>query len=498
MADLSHLLPEILYSSKDSGTSKQISKWVKDGVLKKLAPRVYTSRINEDPEAIVRRNLFNIIGHLYPGILVSHRSAFEFEPTRTGKLFLTYSHSRKIPLPGVILEVMEGPGPTTGDNQLAPGLFVSGQARAYLENLQLSRKPGADSKTLTLPEIEERIEKIIRIREEAGINQIRDDAKIIAKPLGMDAELGKFSKLISAILNTNPLHKLSSPTAIARKFGKPYDPARIVLFNTLFKALNQPFKNRPDHNLELKAFRNFAFFESYFSNYIEGTEFEVNEAKQIISSGKPMPTRDDDSHDILGSYKIMSDQHGMRLTPSNPDELMQILQYRHQIMLISREKASPGQFKDKNNRAGTTDFVDSELVRGTLIQGFNNYQNLHDPFAKAIYMHFMISEVHPFLDGNGRVSRVMMNADLVRANQTRIIIPTVYREDYIGAVKKLTKQQDPSAYIRMMDRAWLFSSTIIGPDMDKMQSQLERSNAFMEPNDGAKLEIVEAVDHLSR
>ncbi|HZY39743.1 MAG TPA: Fic family protein [Mucilaginibacter sp.] len=490
MADLSHLLPEIVFASKESATSKQISKWVKDGTLKKLAPRVYTSRTKEDPEAIVKRNLFTIIGHLYPGILLSHRSAFEFEPTKTGKLFLTNSHNRKIQLPGVVLEVMRGPGPTAGDNQLAPGLFVSSHARAYMENLQPSRKPGPDSKTLTLPEIEERIEKVIRIREETGINQIRDDAKIIAKPLGMEQELSKFNKLVSAILNTNPSHILNSPVALARKFGKPYDPGRIDLFNILFKALNEPFNSYPDRNTEVNAFRNFAFFEAYFSNYIEGTEFEVDEAKQIISTGKPLATRDGDSHDILGSYKIMSDQQGMRLTPTNPDELIQILQYRHRVMLISREKANPGQFKDKNNRAGTTDFVDNELVRGTLIQGFNNYQNLQDPFAKALYMHFMISEVHPFLDGNGRVSRVMMNAELVKANQTRIIIPTVYRDDYIGAVKKLTKQQDPSAYIRMMVRAWQFSATIIGPEMGTMQSQLERSNAFLEPDQG-RLQIIE-------
>ena len=45
----------------------------------------------------------------------------------------------------------------------------------------------------------------------------------------------------------------------------------------------------------------------------------------------------------------------------------------------------------------------------------------------------MISEVHPFNDGNGRIARVMMNAELVRADQSRIIVPTVFREDYILA-----------------------------------------------------------------
>ena len=44
----------------------------------------------------------------------------------------------------------------------------------------------------------------------------------------------------------------------------------------------------------------------------------------------------------------------------------------------------------------------------------------------------MVNEIHPFLEGNGRIARVTMNAELVRAKQTRMTIPTVYRGDYLG------------------------------------------------------------------
>ena len=60
----------------------------------------------------------------------------------------------------------------------------------------------------------------------------------------------------------------------------------------------------------------------------------------------------------------------------------------------------------------------------------------------------------------------MMNAELVKHGQTKIIIPTVYRDDYMLALRLLTRQQDPSAYVKMMMRAHEFSSTIIGDDMD--------------------------------
>lgn len=122
--------------------------------------------------------------------------------------------------------------------------------------------------------------------------------------------------------------------------------------------------------------------------------------------------------------------------------------------------------------------MDHQLVCGTLITGFDFYRALTDPFAKAAYMMFMISEVHPFADGNGRIARIMMNAELVNTEQTRIIIPTVYRKDYLGALRQLSRRKLPDTYIRMLQRVQLFSATIIGEDMDQMQLVLEKSKAF--------------------
>src|SRR5690606_32782512 len=146
-------LQEVIFSSSNPEVSRTIGKLEKSGKLKKIAPRVYTPNLNEDPAEIVRRNLFRIIGQLYPGILLSHRSALEYRPTRTGDIFLTLTHNRKVRLPGVTLNIMRGPGVTDGDNLFTDGLYVSGQERALLENLQESRKVGGESKTLPLPEI---------------------------------------------------------------------------------------------------------------------------------------------------------------------------------------------------------------------------------------------------------------------------------------------------------------------------------------------------------
>jgi len=151
--------------------------------------------------------------------------------------------------------------------------------------------------------------------------------------------------------------------------------------------------------------------------------------------------------------------------------------------MSSRLDKKPGLFKDKNNFAGSTAFVDINLVRGTLEQSFGFYSALDHPFAKAAYIMFVISEVHPFLDGNGRIARVMMNAELVKAEQSKIIIPTVYREDYMGALKKFTKQRKCDTYIKMLQRAHQFSANVYDDNMDNMQEYLTSCKAFIEDSD---------------
>ena len=483
-------LQEVVFSSSNPTISKQISKWEKEKKLRKIAPRIYSGNLIDNEEVIIRRNLFTILGKLYPGSVLSHRSALEFKPTLGGHIFLTYTYTKKITLPGIIIRFMEGPGPIEGDNLFSGELYVSQMERALLENMQVSRYPGPESKTLSLPEIEDRLETVIRVKGEGGLNELRDKARGIAESLGMQSEYEKLNKVISALLNTKSSKILSSPIAMARAFGNPYDPARLPLFEKLFIELKQQvFKNMPERNITDQSFRNVAFFESYFSNYIEGTEFELADAKKIIETDTPMPDRDEDSHDILGTYHLVSNRTEMNIIPGNSAELLQILLYRHKILLSARVSKKPGEFKDKNNRAGETHFVDHTLVRGTLIKGFDFYQALTDPFARAAYIMFLISEVHPFLDGNGRTARVMMNAELVKQGQSKIIIPTVYRDDYMGALRRLSRLQDPSAYIRMLQRAHEFTSTIVGDNMDEMQKHLEASNAFKEHSE-AKLKII--------
>jgi fido (protein-threonine AMPylation protein) len=476
-------LQEIIVASKEK--TKEIKKLEKGGLIRKIAPRLYTSSLEEPPERVIRRNWYRILSDMYPGAFLSHRSALERMPTPGGHIYLTYTYTDIISLPGLTIHFFKGPEPTEGDDLFFGNLKASGLPRAYLENLQSSRGSGEESKALSRQQLEERLENYLRVKGETALNEVRDRAKAIAPALGMEKEAELLNQLTTGLLGTGFTKNLVSPVARARVLGEPLDPDRMQLFESLYEQLiAKDFPDYPDQNKTAISYRNFAFFESYFSNYIEGTEFTLEEAKSIISSGMPLPARDEDSHDVLGTYEIVSNRKEMALQPKDADHFLQLLKERHGMLLHARIAKKPGEFKDRNNRAGTTEFVDWQLVTGTLKKGFEWYTLLQHPFARAAYMMFLISEVHPFLDGNGRVSRVMMNVEMGAAGLSKMIIPTVFRDDYMGALKKLTKQRNADAYIRMLLRSWEFSSTIHGDSLETMEQHLRQSHAFLLPKDG--------------
>jgi Fic/DOC family len=481
-------MSELIFGSADRQENYKISKMLKEKKLRKIAPRIYSINLEENPAEIIRRNILKILGNLYSDSILSHRSAFEFKPTSTNQIFVTYSYTRKIKLPGVTINFLEGKGPIEGDQRFVDNLYVSSEARRYLENLQITKKTGPNSKTLGVPQIEEKLDDILRIKGEDSLNKLRDEARKLSEILGMQKEFELLNKIIGALFTTKPSKVLKSDLALSRAAGLPYDRNRIELFEILSNYLhNNTFKVHPERNDSLNKFRNFAFFEAYFSNYIEGTVFEVSEAKNIVDTGVPLPNRGDDSHDVLGTYQIVSNRNEMKIIPSTPEGLLGLLQSRHKTLLSSRESNSPGQFKVKNNRAGNTFFVDFKLVRGTLIRGFDYYKILEDPFARAAFIMFLISEIHPFEDGNGRIARVMMNAELVDKNQSKIIIPTVFRDDYLLTLKKLTNQKDPIPYINMLSKAHLFSDNLNFENYDDLYNYLDSHNAFYESDEGKHL-----------
>jgi hypothetical protein len=94
------------------------------------------------------------------------------------------------------------------------------------------------------------------------------------------------------------------------------------------------------------------FFESYFSNFVEGTEFGVEEARRIAVDGEVPADRPADAHDVAAPYRLAADLDEQASIPRSGDQLVEILADRHRVLMAARPEKRPGEFKVKPNYAG--------------------------------------------------------------------------------------------------------------------------------------------------
>ncbi len=476
-----HNLPELFFPEDSRWASRAAAR----GEIRRLARGLYTPNLDEPAEQLVRRRWHEAAALYHPEAVIVDRSAVLAGPAPDGSLFLDVGprpvNPRPIALPGLTLRPRNGPGPVQRDTQFVD-LYMSSPARTMLDNLRPSRARSGVSRTLRREELEQRLDRLARARGEQALNELRDEARVVAPELRAEEQLDALDRLIGALLGTRET-RLLTDAARARGAGLGYDTDRLALFETLRGELaTQTFAARaqPDD-----PERTSAFYEAYFSNWIEGTVFEVAEAEEIVFEGRVPPQRPADAHDVQGTFAAITGTRLRDTVPSSPDELEDYLRDAHHRVMAGRPEVGPGEYKQHGNRAGGTHFVVPELVRGTLREGWQTLSTLPTGLARAIFAMFLVAEVHPFADGNGRVARLLMNAELSSQGLCRVLIPLSYRDEYIGALRALSRNSNPTPLWRTIDRAQRWAALMPWDDRDRVLDLLVQTNALLTPEETA-------------
>lgn len=475
-----------LYFPKDTNDAKRLSTLVKRGKLSRIHQGIYTDASMAEVPKLLLSRWYEVVEHLCQNPLAAYRTAYELRPVN-GHIFIVADiKKRKQIVVASTLTIDLFPGNTDLlTEQFVPSLARSSLSRQLLENLTETRSTAKVPKTLGGEWVEEQLCKELERLGEDGLNTIRDEARSAAATLGLDKEFAKLDKMIGAILSTHSIEgTLTTPLAIAAAIKEPYDSNRLALFESLADYLRLCKFEPIIYKYNASSWRSLSFFESYFSNYIEGTEFEIDEAEEIVFSRNVIGNRHADSHDVLTVYDIVSDYQEMTETPTHADELLEVIQRRHQTMMAQREEKRPGEFKDKINKAGESVFVTPVNLIGTLTQGFNVYKTLPEGLPRAIFMQFLIAECHPFDDGNGRLSRIMMNAELHSVEQHKLIVPTVHRDSYLNGLRQATRQGKFRTLVKVFFQLQCYSASINWLDYGEAREQLESHKAHSLPDEG--------------
>jgi hypothetical protein len=126
------------------------------------------------------------------------------------------------------------------------------------------------------------------------------------------------------------------------------------------------------------------------------------------------------------------------------------------------------------------------LVEGTLLEGARRLLDLPPGFPRAAFELFLTTEVHALDDGNGRVARAGMCAQLTATDQARIVVPIGYRTEYMDALRALSRAGRTELYTRMLTHLWRWTATMPWQDRAALDGQLEATNALLDPTDAAQ------------
>ena len=177
---------------------------------------------------------------------------------------------------------------------------------------------------------------------------------------------------------------------------------------------------------------------TYTSNALEGNSLTESETKVVIEDGLTIegkPLRD--HYEAIGHAKAydyiyqITEKEGL----SEEDILALHRLFYHQI---DAEKA--GHYRNvkvyisgSRYAVAAVSKIPGEMQK--LVKWYNDNEKKLHPIELAATLHQRFVFIHPFVDGNGRVARLLMNLALLRNGYTIAIIPAILRHEYIYSLE---------------------------------------------------------------
>ena len=181
---------------------------------------------------------------------------------------------------------------------------------------------------------------------------------------------------------------------------------------------------------------------TYSSNAIEGNSLTESETKVIIEDGLTIGGKSvkehqeaighSEAYDLL--YKLSK---GKTITEKDIKELHRIFYYR-----IDEENA--GKYRKVAVFISGTDYIppksaDVPARMKKLSDSIPTLQKKYHPVEYSAILHGDFVNVHPFVDGNGRTARLLMNLALLQEGYVITLVPPILRGEYTATLREYDK-----------------------------------------------------------
>jgi len=213
---------------------------------------------------------------------------------------------------------------------------------------------------------------------------------------------------------------------------------------------------RPLPPEELKSLDNyFRIGFTYSSNALEGNTLTISETKILLEDGITVGGRPlKDCYEAVGhgtAYDFMlklARQQDLTITES-------IIKNLHRLFYQKVDADQAGNYRTIQVYISGTEYIppapeDVPQLMKHLADQIHYSQSALHPVELAAAAHKRLADIHPFIDGNGRTARLLMNLILVNNGYGVVSIPPILRNDYINALSASRRMNNLEPFAKLI------------------------------------------------
>ena len=220
--------------------------------------------------------------------------------------------------------------------------------------------------------------------------------------------------------------------------GGSIDPKLLASIEGKKRELDR-FRPFPE-SIVKKLNEQFTIEWTFNSNAIEGNTLSLQETELVLNRGLTIGNKSLKEHfEVINHKKGIEFLEAFVAKKKDLDE--DFIKDLHRIILQGIDDLQAGVYRKTNVRIlGSVHIPPNPIKIPTLINDFltwyknNKYKIPIPELAAWVHYHFVC--IHPFIDGNGRTSRLLMNLVLIQNGYPPAVILNVDRKKYYGVLKQ--------------------------------------------------------------
>lgn len=284
---------------------------------------------------------------------------------------------------------------------------------------------------------------------------------------------------------------------------KPFIPSKLppkgVDYNSIIRDISTTRESIARYDESLKRLPNpeivqhsFETKEAVLSSKIEGTQVTLDEVLELDAEEKKgeKTNKEKDYREVVNYRKAI--REGQKMLSKKPLS-ENVIKKLHKTLLdsVRGQKKAPGQFRKIQAFIGSpgSEIEDARYIPPSpqnIVPLFSdlvkyiNSDNVPDPVVQIAVSHYQFEAIHSFLDGNGRVGRIIIPLFLYDKGITEF--PSIYiseffennRQEYYNKLKAVSSNGEWTKWIKFFLKGLRTQTKITGDRVEEIENLYNR------------------------